>query len=114
MLSLSTPVFDIDGARNFKGSIEAAPLSRRASRIATLDGGAVISDLGFAVADTDYRIGIDNASRAQHDWLVAKLALYPSMILGCADGCFLVLLSALQHRNGKTTLTAKVLEKLSE
>jgi hypothetical protein len=114
MISLSAPTYDTQGALICPtGYAVLQSPSRRASRIATLDGGATLVDGGWSDADRTYKLTIPSATRAQRDSIIWLMTYHSTAILSCSDGCFSVLISALSYSNGKATLTAEVLEALS-
>lgn len=114
MIEFFTPTFDLDGVLVVKATIDRSAISRRSRRVPTLDGGAVLSDLGYSVKDEDYNVKISRSSREQLDWFADKIAIYPSIVMSSEFGAFSVLLKGIKHSNGEITFTAQVLEKLFE
>lgn len=113
MFALSSPIFDSAGTMVFPaGRSESEPVSRRARRVATLDGGAVMSDLGYSDLDRTLTLTIPSATRTQHDFVARLIATYQTAVLCCAFGAFEVLLSELTYERGKVSVTAEVLEVL--
>lgn len=114
MISISTPTYSVAGSFvSLSGMAVARPVSRRAQRVATLDGGAVLVDGGYSAADMVFALSMPDATGAVRSALAALLANYPQLILSCADGCYSILLSNLDSKSGQTTATAYVLEALS-
>lgn len=61
MINISSISFDIRGAISFEESPQDTNFGtkvRRQNRIATLDGGIVLQDRGFSIADVTYRITV--------------------------------------------------------
>lgn len=113
MISLCAPYFDINGQLLcHSGIAEAKTISRRAKRVATLDGGAVLVDGGYSSADLTYTLSMPDVDGSQHAAMRYLLGSYQTALLSCADGCFLVLLSGISNAKGLTTATAEVLEDL--
>jgi len=111
MISISAPSYNSsEPIVSDRGIAELQSARRRASRIATLDGGAVLVDGGWADADRTYSISIPDQNGAHRSSLLSIITDYSTAILGCEDGSFVVLLSGLDHKKGKTTVTAEVLE----
>lgn len=113
MISLCAPVFDTNGQLiSHTGVAEAKNISRRAKRVATLDGGAVLVDGGYSSADLTYTLSLPDVDGSQHAALRYLLGSHQTALLSCADGCYLVLLSGIANANGVTSCTAEVLEGL--
>ncbi len=113
MISICAPTFDIDGQlTNASGWAEAQNISRRASRVATLDGGAVLVDSGSSVADLTYKLKLPDPDGEDHLTLTAMIRNHPSAILSCDRSCYQVLLSSLAYKSGNTTCTAEVLAEI--
>lgn len=111
MFGLSSPVFDIAGAATFpQGRVVPKDVSRRARRVATLDGGVVLSDLGYTDLDREYALTVPAAARRDYEFIRRLIATYQTAILLCDDGVFLVLLSGLSATRGDVSLLAQVLE----
>ena len=115
MIAIAPPIYSSTTLVSTAGTATLDSASRRARRVATLDGGAVLSDQGWSAADLIYQIRIPDADGSTHRTLTNLLQVNGSMILSCSRGCYLVLLSALTFdRNTRAALiTAEVLEDLS-
>jgi hypothetical protein len=112
MISICAPTFDINGQIICQqGYAEQQSTGRRAKRVATLDLGAVLVDGGYSVADLVFKITIPSDPLGQyHQEINRMMAYHSTAVFSCSQGCFTVLLSALQFRNGQTIVTAEVLE----
>ena len=95
------------------GDSDLATTTRRTSRIATLDGGAVISDFGFSQADRTLRIVSNSATRADYAALLALQSAYALLLCSCEEGVFLGSLARLQSTGQKVSADFYVKEKLS-
>lgn len=114
MISLSAPSFALNGALVvLNGAARPKPLRRRAQRVATLDGGAILVDGGYSAADLTFVLTLPDRTGASHAFIAGLIANYPSVVVCCADGCYLALLDNLSYKNGQTTLNALVLEDLT-
>lgn len=110
MITLCAPTFDINGSIICpNGYADQQSTSRRAKRVATLDLSAVLIDQGSTVADLTFKLKTADSGdfHAAIDRLITN---HSTAILSCSKGCYSVLLSCLQFRNGETTVTAEVLE----
>jgi len=63
-------------------------LSRRVSRTATLDGGALIVDNGYAASDATFVLSVANITPEQHAALSATIKRHSQLTLSCIAGCF--------------------------
>lgn len=87
--------------------------TRRVTRTATLDGGAVLLDQGYSVADRTLSIVVEGASLAQIEALSAMVELYPLVTVATREGVFVAALSQSVYTSGALTVTALVTSKRS-
>jgi hypothetical protein len=115
MIGLSAKTFDLDGCLMIlQGRIEdPLNLGRRVSRVATLDGGAEVTDLGFTHADRTFRVQVPQVSQIDADRAAYMLQTYPQLMLATAEGMFLVSPEGMSVRGGTLSLTLLVTEKLA-
>ena len=113
MIALSAPTFDING-HMVSTNAAALPLNigRRARRVATLDGGAVLVDGGYSAADQTFELQIPDPDGAHHRAIHRLMQYHSTAVLSCSQGCYLVLLSGLRPDEGETLVTAEVLDTL--
>ena len=114
--TLSAPTVDVYGVVQLPllPSQAPDPLRRRSSRIATLDGGAVLNDSGYS--DADREIVLRWAADARLDAVVAYLVrFYARLVLSQHDGCYLCAPGAFQARDrgDQSRLTLHPLSRLS-
>jgi len=113
MITISTPTFDLAGSVTLAetSSTDAGSISRRVSRIATLDGSAVLADYGYTDADRTIKVvaTIDPDTLASVQRLVK---LYPLLVLACYDGLFYGAISASSPKRNELTITFLVRESL--
>lgn len=100
IVSLCSVLFDYSGDHLL--DIDAAGsnlslLSRRVSRTATLDGGALLIDNGFAVADATFTLNLLDISAAQHAALSASIKRHSLFTLSFRQGCFLGVVEAVDE-----------------
>lgn len=109
MVSISAPTYDPTGylvAQN--GIAVQQPTNRRANRVATLDGSAVLVDGGFSTADMTFSIQMPDRDGSHHTTLNRLMEYHATAILCCYRGCFEVLLSGLTSDNSSDTMTTRV------
>ena len=90
-VSISAPVFDLNGSV-WLSNVEADGLmafERRNNRIPTLDGGAVIPDFGYSVADRTFNIIWPANSEAAVQAVIRLAKTYSRLIISTNEGCFL-------------------------
>lgn len=89
---LSTTTYDLSGWAAIRALPDSSlgETTRRVNRVATLDGGVVVNDGGFAEGDKTISAIWRPVSKA-HDDAVAYLVATYSVLLACTrDGAFLV------------------------
>lgn len=95
------------------GTQTAGEQGRRVSRIATLDGGAVVNDGGFSDADRTVEITWRPLS-AEGEAAVARLVRYYAQAsVSLPDGVYRGALEALNPGAAESRLRVLLLEKLS-
>jgi hypothetical protein len=116
MIGISTQTYDLDGARIFRNpeDLKNRRGERRVSRTGTLDGGVVITDLGFADGDRTILVNEPNASLASVDFARYLVEHYSLVNVMTEDGAYSAVPSAYDVSNGELSLTMLVSEKLSD
>jgi len=118
-IGLSTPVFDLNGSRYFRGC-ELDPgvtqkndqRARRTSRTATLDGGVSVYDTGYAVGDRDINLTVPDASATVSAFLAYLVEFYGEIIVTTEVGAFLgVPVSYSKDDNGRASLIIGITKK---
>lgn len=91
-IGLSTIFYDTDGFRSLKQQpdqdYDNQQVSRRCSRVATLDGGAVVTDFGYSAADRTYTIKTVADDSALTLWAERIVKTYSSVHIATAYGFF--------------------------
>ncbi|MCK7542974.1 hypothetical protein MLC59_02160 [Marinobacter bryozoorum] len=116
MLTISAPVFDINGT-----VIAHSPdmeglqnLTRRVSRAATLDGQAAINDFGFTDADRDLSVEWTPATLEEMENVRRMFKTYSRLVVSFSEGCFLAAPESFSAPDGQVSITLFVDKRLSE
>ncbi|TYT73257.1 hypothetical protein [Desulfobotulus mexicanus] len=109
---LTAPEFDLNGSRIMRQHPSAVlgnrSGSRRASRTATLDGGAVVYDTGYAAADRTINISTD----IRHlPWLTRMVRLYGEVRVSTEEGLFFGVPSAWQAKDDRAGMEILILRE---
>lgn len=115
-ISLCSQLFDYAGAHVLRldaAGSDLSPLSRRLSRTATLDGGALLIDNGYCVADATFTLSIAELSFLQRQALLDTLANHSLLSLSCRLGCFLGAVERVDESRG-LSIRFLVLQSLTE
>lgn len=112
--AVASPSFDIAGAVVTTCQPGSNPnnFARRVSRSATLDGGAVITDHGFADGDRTIRVKL-RPNATQYATLNRLCRTYPLLIVSTVELCALAACETFEQDDGEVTLTFLVQSKLS-
>lgn len=91
MLTISAPVFDIDGHETIENPKipGVTAFTRRVNRTPTLDGSAAFNDFGYSVADRTLDIEFTARDKAQADNLARMVKTYGRLIVSFDEGCFI-------------------------
>jgi len=103
MISLCSYLFDYFGNYLLKADLDKSDftlLSRRVSRSATLDGGALIIDNGYSASDATFSISVSNLSLADRSAILATLQQHSLVVLSCKTGCFLGVVERVDESQG--------------
>lgn len=90
-MSLCSSLFDSSGGHLIDVDVsksDFSTLSRRVSRTATLDGGALIVDNGYSVSDATFSISVPDLSSVGRLALLATLQRHSLLTLSCKIGCY--------------------------
>jgi hypothetical protein len=113
LIGLSAMVYDLDGAAVIPviGDISTTRAGgRRATRTATLDGGCVVYDTGYAAADRTIRIETDAAHLGFLEYLVQTYSL---VILTLPDGAYFAIPSRYNGDGHKAIITLDITEQMT-
>ncbi|MFA5286293.1 MAG: hypothetical protein WC347_11910 [Smithellaceae bacterium] len=118
MIGISTITYDLDGARIFSGDrnteLKNRKGERRISRTATLDGGVLIADLGFADGDRTLTAIELDATQEAVDFAKYLVENYSLINVTTDDGAYEVAPESYSVDNGKLSLTLLANRKISE
>ena len=91
MIGICTRLFDLDGAIILADpdlrSTNVDNFSRRVSRVATLDGGAAVSDFGYTAADRTFTVAF-SVRHAAAIILGDLMKLHSLFVLSTREGAF--------------------------
>ena len=113
---ISSVDFDLNGAVVLEVSDSDSDLGdtrRRMNRIATLDGGVVLNDFGFAEGDRSVSLSWTPVSAADEEAVAYLVRTHSRLRLACRLGCFEVAPESFKVQGGKATLSLLVVKKLS-
>ena len=115
MVGLTTEVFDPAGSFVAEPLMDSAlcPAARRVSRTATLDGNAVLEDLGYTPADATLTIQFRIRSPEEEARLLRLIRIYPILNLSTQYGAYRGVADLYTPSPGKTTLRFLVQSQLS-
>ena len=114
VIVIAAPSADAEGSCTFKYNAlsEVGSLVRRVSRVATLDGGVVINDLGFTHGDRTFSVRAA-LTKAMTDKLNRILRLYPTVTIAVEEGVFLGAIQSNSITGNVSNLTILIKEKLT-
>tara|TARA_R110001583_G_scaffold6788_1_gene34199 strand:+ start:193 stop:543 length:351 start_codon:yes stop_codon:yes gene_type:complete len=116
MLTITSPIFDVEGSETI-ASPEPEGLSgfqRRNSRVATLDARAVFNDFGYSDADRTLEIRWKPSSQRQIDNIVRMIKAYSRLIVSFREGCFMGVPGSFSISDDKTQLQILVDRRLDQ
>ena len=91
MLTITAPVFDIDG-HVLLTNVDPdglSGLSRRNSRVATLDGMSAINDFGYSDSDRTLNVRWSPESQFEIERMSRMVKSYSRLIVSFAEGVFI-------------------------
>lgn len=115
-LSLSAPIFDVQSPtvlRAIGGQTSPINLSRRNTITATLDGGVVLEDGGYADGDRNLSFVFPGLLLTQHTQITRMIKSYSLIVISFYDGCYTLAPSSYTVSRGDGTLTGRIITKLS-
>jgi hypothetical protein len=113
---ISTPDFNPNGTVELfavTGS-KCGNLRRRVTRTPTLDGKALLSDMGFAAADVEIEIRVDVISPLDLQKLKDGIRFFPLLHLSCQDGVYLGVINEFVFEELPFFFTFLVKEQLTQ
>lgn len=115
IVGISTISYSVSGARTLYADPQSLERlnkgTRRATRTKTLDGGAVVYDAGFSVADLSYVITVPENSTNIGDWFAWLVKTYNLVRISLDDGVFEAVPSKWSVESGNATIELLVMEQ---
>lgn len=107
---INPPTYNVDGdlRLDITGDTELETVSRRLSRTATLDGGAVIYDTGHSSGDRTFNLFFPGISQANSELLQAWTKAYSILHITTAESTFEIAPETYKYARGRGQLTALV------
>lgn len=100
LISIASKLFDYSGHFLFQidpAASQLSDISRRVSRTATLDGGALIVDNGYTASDATFNIIPADLTAELRSGLRRLVQLHSEIIICTADGAFLGAISSIDE-----------------
>lgn len=114
MISISPMQYDPDGALMLASETSVkAPTTRRVTQVATLDGGALLSDGGFSHGDRTLAVKIAGPTGPQLRRVRQMQRAYPELLFSWVEGLFVGAIQHASETNGVLTLTFLVKERIA-
>lgn len=116
MIHITATTFDIDGYVDFEPlpAQQSDTFERRVSRVATLDGGAAVSDRGYSDSDRTLTYTYRPVSK-EHDERARRIVrLHPTVTVSAPEGVFRAVPQSFENGKAENTFTLLVIERLDE
>lgn len=106
LIGLAARSFDPEGALLLPehGDNDTGSLTRRVTRVRTLDGGVAITNRGYAAADRTLSISLVGLPEAMAERARRLLRLHGSLTITLADGAFTCTASEYSDRRRELTV----------
>lgn len=118
MIGISTRTYDLLGSMIFPLSDSDDMINgngkRRCSRTATLDGGCVVYDTGYAEGDRTIKVREKDADKSLVDFAKYITQKYPTVIVTSRDGAYIGVPESYNVNNGTLEMDILIIEKISE
>lgn len=115
MVTLSTLVYDLLGhiVLREQPASDTENVSRRVSRVKTMDGGAVSNDGGYSAGDETFVIRWNPRDKDEYRKVQRLVMMYPQLRVSHERGVFLASPQSLAMRGKTGVLTLLILESLT-
>lgn len=103
IISFCSYLFDYNGNYLIEPDMNESDFSiasRRVSRTATLDGGALIVDNGYSPSDATFVINLPDIRFSQRVALLDMIKNHSLIVLSCKVGCFIGVVEKVDEANG--------------
>jgi hypothetical protein len=116
LVHIASKTFDLLGSLRIKPLPDqtTGPMARRVNRVATLDGGVVFNDGGFAHGDRDIVLTYKPVSREHDDIARRMVSIHTRVIYSSAEGVFEAVPESFEPGATSNTLKLMIVAKLSE
>lgn len=113
---ISAESFDLFGSMSFTPlpASNADEVSRRVTRIGTLDAGVAVNDRGYSDGDRDLVYEFKPVSREHNATAQRLVRLHPRVIVSNEEGVFLCAPESFQPGPDQNTFRLLVIQRLSE
>jgi hypothetical protein len=113
-VALAAPTYDLSGAIVLDAQPDSGLIgfARRVNRNATLDGGVVITDGGYADADRTLAVLV-KPNAAQLATITRLAKLYPLLIVSTAEFCATAACSDITENSGRIRINLMIKSRLS-
>jgi len=111
MIGIGTKLFDLNGnfvfydKDMFIDDLTNSNVSRRISKVKTLDGGVHIDDSGYAPGDIDMVVTVMQPSKALYMKLMDLFIYHEFVYLATSTGNFLCVPSLIKLKSGNAVMT---------
>ena len=114
--TISAQNFDLLGSLSFTplASSSAGEVSRRVTRVATLDAGVAVNDRGYSDGDRDLSYSWKPVSREQDATAQRLVRLHPRVTVSNAEGVFLCAPRSFEPGSEENRILLLVIQRLSE
>jgi hypothetical protein len=109
MIGISTPTFDAAGARVLSANANPWNGRRRVSRTATLDGGVVVTDMGYADGDRDITVTETDPALETVEYVRYICETYGVVVVSMADGLYYAAPKRFEVRDGGKSLVFELM-----
>lgn len=115
MISISPRLYDLQGGivADRESGTNIDTVSRRVSRVATLDGNANFFDNGFSDADRDFRIVLRQPTIEQVERAKEIVRNFSEVTVSTEEGCFLATITRAAPSQANYLLTLFIKQRLS-
>jgi hypothetical protein len=116
LISISPRLYDLQGGIIAKrqSDTNTDTVSRRVSRVATLDGGANFFDNGFSDADRDFSVVLHTPSAADVERAKEIVRNFSEVTVSTEEGCFLGTITRGAPSQANFTLSIFIKARLSD
>lgn len=115
LAQIASKLFDLDGyaALELLPDSTAETLSRRFSKVSTLDGGVAVNDRGFSHGDREFTLAYANQTAAIDATLSRLVRLHSRVYLSIGNEFFECAPVAHNANAGRPTITLSVIERIA-